>query len=515
MKEGVAIFRMIYDKNGREIDLFLIDINPTIEKHFKASGKDIRGKKLSKILNKKDIPFLNICKRVIKSGVPESFEDHSINPDKFYKISIIPGQNDFFAVIFDDISQSKQHEEDLRLSEEKYRLIVENANDGILISQSDEFIYNNTKFADILGYHPYEFEHISFKEIYTKEGILDLLDRNHKREKGEKVPNYYETTFKKKDGSVIKVDVNYQIINYRNMPATFAIVRDITQQEQAKKDIQNALKKAEESDRLKSAFLANMSHEIRTPMNGIMGFSKLLRKKDISSEKHKEYLDVIEHSSNRMLNLINDLIDISKLEAGQVRVYNSLFNVSNLFDYLESFFSPECKAKKIKLKKYCNNKLSIYTDKDKLEAVLSNLIKNAIKFTDQGQIKFACEKKFDSLLFYVEDTGIGIPEDKQNEIFSRFVQADDRISIVANEETGDKQYMMKMECPATGGVKYQEVSYSAVSGTFVCDPSKCDPADCDPSKCDLTKCDITKCKSSTKGALTTKTAEKTKAIVGS
>ncbi len=428
IEEGVVIFEMIFDDQGEAIDFIIKDMNSTIEEQFDTNSKKAINKSLKELLGVESIPFIHICKRVLKSRLPEFFEDKKLNPGKIYKISVIPGSDNYFAVIFSDITQSKLHEEELKISEEKYRLIVENANDGILISQNDTFIYYNNRFAEMLDYSPEEFHKITFRDIYTKNGLKELHNRNMQRNFGEKLPNYYETSFTKKNGDVINVDVNYQIINYRDHPATFAIVRDITQQKQSELDLKRALEKAKESDHLKSAFLANMSHEIRTPMNGIMGFTRLLRKKGLSIEKHNEYLDVIEHSSKRMLNLINDLIDISKIEAKQVKIFNSHIDVNELLSYLENFFMPECKNKNIKLKKVCKSDLNLLGDKDKLEVILSNLIKNAIKFTDKGQIKFGCEKRFNSLLFYVEDTGIGIPKEKHEEIFKRFIQADDRIS---------------------------------------------------------------------------------------
>lgn len=304
MEEGGVIFKMIYDESKNKVlDFIIEDINPAIENYFNTDIKNVRGKSLQKLLNLKTIPFADLCQKALQTGIPQTFVDQNLDFEKYYKISIIPGKNNFFAVKLGDITQLKQHDEELSLSEEKYRLIVENANDGIVISQNDQFIYSNARFAEMLAYQPQELKNISFKQIYTKDGIFDLLLRGQERKKGGSLPNYYQTTFRKKDHSIIEVDVNYQIINYRNMPATFAIIRDITRQKQNEKDIKKALEKAKESDYLKSVFLANMSHEIRTPMNGIMGFTHLLRQKELSWEKRKEYLDIIERSSDRMLNL--------------------------------------------------------------------------------------------------------------------------------------------------------------------------------------------------------------------
>ena len=341
------------------------------------------------------------------------------------------GNTTHFLKVAEDITEWKNIEEALRQSEEKYRLIVENANDGIIISQEDQFIYTNARFAQIMGYNHDELNKISFKAIYTKQGIKDLYDRNIKRINGEVLPNYYQTTFRKKNGVIIQVDVNYQIIYYKNKPATFAIIRDITKQKEAEQALILALEKAEESDRLKSAFLANMSHEIRTPMNGIMGFSKLLRKKDLSSDKRDMYLNIIDQSSQRMLNIINDLIDISKIESGQMKVDLKETNINDIIEFIFNFFEPECQAKDITLKikhPLTDDKAIITTDQNKLEAILINLLKNAIKFTDKGRIECGYELKDNNLTFYVQDTGVGIPEGKTVTIFDRFVQADSSMS---------------------------------------------------------------------------------------
>ncbi len=225
-----------------------------------------------------------------------------------------------------------------------------------------------------------------------------------------------------------------------------------------KHELKLAKDKAEESDRLKSAFLANMSHEIRTPMNGILGFAEMLREPGLTEEKQKRYVGIIEKSGTRLLNIINDLIDISKIEAGQMNVLHSDTNINDQVEFIYTFFRPEVERKgmTISFKNGLTGKAAcIYTDREKLYAILTNLVKNAIKYSNEGSIEFGYSVETHcnasqtqnilvethcnasqthghtvethgnaSLQFYVKDTGIGIPTDRQEAIFERFIQAD-------------------------------------------------------------------------------------------
>jgi len=183
-----------------------------------------------------------------------------------------------------------------------------------------------------------------------------------------------------------------------------------------------------------------MSHEIRTPMNGILGFAELLKEPELTGEEQHKYIAVIEKSGERMLNIINDIIDISKIEAGQVNVEFSDIDLNLQAEFLFNFFAPEAKKKGLSFS--CNipksrDHLIINTDKEKLYAILTNLIKNAIKYTPKGSIEFGFVSTSSTtqtqgkmlsepaeIQFFVKDTGIGIPKDRQQAIFDRFVQAD-------------------------------------------------------------------------------------------
>ena len=268
-----------------------------------------------------------------------------------------------------------------------------------------------------------------------------------------------EINFKTKKGKTIWGILSGEIISIEDKDFFLTIITDITERKtmelllrdknveieaqneeylqlneeltQTNEELFYAKEKAEESDRLKSAFLANMSHEIRTPMNGILGFTELLKDQDNTDDTRKKYIDIIEKSGYRMLNIINDIISISKIEAGQLEIYLTETNIIEQLDYIFTFFKNEVEQKGCELRwnhKPYQEKEIIVTDKEKLYAILMNLVKNAIKFTSIGYIEIGYTRKKDFLEFYVRDTGTGIPESQSELIFERFRQGSESLT---------------------------------------------------------------------------------------
>lgn len=201
---------------------------------------------------------------------------------------------------------------------------------------------------------------------------------------------------------------------------------DITEQKELENELINAKERAEESNKLKTAFLENMSHEIRTPLNGIIGFSTLLNSEDITKQEINDYTSVIIQSGKRLIEIVNNIIDISKIQTGQVKIEKKSIFLNSLFSDLLTFFSPFANTKNTSLS-YNNQEekyQTLFTDEAKLNQIFTNLINNAIKFTNSGKIDFGYEIKDSIIQFYVKDTGSGIEEAQYDRIFDRFTQAD-------------------------------------------------------------------------------------------
>lgn len=206
--------------------------------------------------------------------------------------------------------------------------------------------------------------------------------------------------------------------------------RYIAEIEMKNERLELARQKAEEANRLKSAFLANISHEVRTPMNGIIGFSKLLKDNTTFPDKYKEYLEIIHKSSKVLLNLINDIIDISKLESGQLNINYQECNLNQVVDELYAYFYSEREAQRkqhieFTLEKVNGDEFPVYTDCNRLRQVMYNLVHNAFKFTSNGHIRFGYRVESDELKFFVEDTGIGMSQEEKEIAFMHFRQADE------------------------------------------------------------------------------------------
>jgi PAS domain S-box-containing protein len=356
---------------------------------------------------------------------------------------------DLLSILYKDfreiIKEKTRHAQQLKESEDKYKNLIELANDIIVVYQDNAIRFVNSRVSQALGYTTEELIGASMHNYLDPNEINKLQEFYKKRISGENLPSVYETILIHKDGHKVHASMSVGRIIYDNRPAVMLIARDISQKKRIEEELdryrnhlEDIIRKrteqlqkeiserriAEESDRLKTAFLSNMSHEIRTPMNAIIAFSDYLKNMDLTGEQRLEYLNYIQSSGQSLLNLINDIIDISKIESKQVDIQLSSLNVNKFMDELIVLFEETRKNKNkteivLRLNKP-KEQISLYTDQYRLKQILSNLLDNALKFTEKGFIELGCQLKNNNIVFYVTDTGEGIPADKMDVIFKRF-----------------------------------------------------------------------------------------------
>lgn len=341
------------------------------------------------------------------------------------------------AVQWGQYLQRLEAEETLREKEVFFKHVTDQMSDNISICDLNLTItYCSPSIEKICGYAAEEMMNQPLERVVPQESYQKMIsifnEQLELEQHSEADPDRHITLeFQEfhRDGTEIWLERTLSFLRDTSGRATgiLAITRDITERIRTHKELVTALERAEESDRLKSAFLANMSHEIRTPMNGILGFADLLRTPGLSHDEQIRLLDIVEQSGHRLFNLINDLIDISRIEAGQMPVYLEEVDLNELLQELYLFFEHDARKKALETQLFLpsgEHPGILLTDKSKLHSILSNLIKNSIKFTAQGHVSFGYECKDEAVFLFVADTGIGIPEDKASIIFERFGQAD-------------------------------------------------------------------------------------------
>ncbi|WP_185957573.1 tetratricopeptide repeat protein [Saccharicrinis carchari] len=321
-------------------------------------------------------------------------------------------------------SELEQQKTALKESQLRYRQLVENAGEVILVEQGGLCKYVNKRITATLGYQPDQLTGTSIYKIVHPED-KPLLKASLKHiSKNEKAPVVLTFRALNKALEFKWIEINTVRFIWEGKPASLSFLEDITERKLQEEALSKAKKKAEESDRLKTAFLANMSHEIRTPMNAILGFTDLLKQSQPNEKEREAYINIIDHGGQLLLSIINDIIDISKIESGQMTVRNTMVNLSQQVRLTHKLLQHEAYKKNLRFEISIDQETECYTDQEKIQAILTNLVKNAIKFTHSGHVKFGFETKGDNIRFFVEDSGLGIKKDRQPYIFERFVQAE-------------------------------------------------------------------------------------------
>ncbi|MBD3308878.1 PAS domain S-box protein [candidate division KSB3 bacterium] len=341
-------------------------------------------------------------------------------------------------VIVRDITDRKKAEEALRESEEKFRMLSEESPNMIFINAQGQIVYVNRKCEELMGYAKEEFYASSFDflRLIARESVEQVQQNFTLHRQGVHV-GPYECTLLTKAGQRMNVIVTTAIIAYEKRYAILAIVTDITDRKQAEEELRQAKNAAEAANQVKSQFLANMSHELRTPLNAILGYAQLLIREHGLTEHQAHAIETIHRSGEHLLELINDVLDLSKIEAGKIELYPVEFLFLDALHTLVEVIRFRAQQQGITFAYTPDPDLPtvVYADKIRLRQVILNLLSNAVKFTPQGTVTFQVrvlhrsqtpsDETFVTLRFQVEDTGIGIAPDHLEEVFLPFQQVSD------------------------------------------------------------------------------------------
>jgi PAS domain S-box-containing protein len=345
--------------------------------------------------------------------------------------SLVPYKNHkMMLCVYRDITEHKRSDHALHINGKKLRIFFESIPlpTWVFDLESLQFIEVNNTALQHYGYTKEEFLAMNVMDIRPAEDIPSLqaaLEAIRTKES-----NTTHGKHRRKDGSIIEVQLSWHDFEYNNRHAVLMVAQDITESKRWQEELQQAKEAVEIANRVKSEFLANMSHEIRTPMNGIIGTIDLLCHTMLTPEQ-REYTETIRLSGDALLNVLNDILDLAKIESPEVELEEHPFRIETCIEEIFDLYAIQADQKNIDLVYWIDEKVPqvVVVDSTRLRQVLVNLVSNAIKFTEQGEIHIivsvASEKEGKvKLLFTVRDTGIGIPFDRIHKLFRPFSQVD-------------------------------------------------------------------------------------------
>ena len=399
-----------------------------------TSPEDVIGLKEDEYLSPEAAHFFQRDdQRVLRSGEPRLNRQEPVSDGhgvvhhlRSSKIPILGHDGAAVAMlgIFEDITSERERNLRLENSERKYRALFENSNDAIIIHDAaGDILEVNLSASDLFGYPKEELESFNVGSLYdeSEESSFLIGHIRHRTQLRQ------EKLLVGREGRRIEAEISASLLD-PHAGIIQVIIRDIGNRKLAERKLEEAKRQAEEANQAKSLFIATMSHEIRTPMNAILGFTEVLRR-EIPGEEYDSYLDIIRSSGTTLLSLINDILDLSKIEAGRLEINPTPVNISELAQEALSIFSVNCRAKGLGVQFIADDKTpeGLILDGIRLRQILFNLIGNAVKFTEEGGISLTIrsypqsDETFD-VAIQIRDSGMGIPADQHREVFQAFRQ---------------------------------------------------------------------------------------------
>ena len=415
----------LHDRKGR-----ILDVNQTTCEIFGYTREEMLGMQIAELAPSADVDLSRLFldhKSQNNGQMREVILKHKrgIRIPVEFKINEIQMDGETYLIAYArDISRRKKIDKDLQLT----KFAVDHAANATFWykAKAPRFFYVNDAACEYLGYSREELLTMSVPDINPKM-TPETLDKHIERLRC--LPSVVlEGEHQKKNGDMVPIEALVKLIEYDGDEYIISFVRDVSGRKESEHQLKLAKEKAERADRIKSEFLANMSHEIRTPLTGIIGFSEELKNPDLSDADRNEMVDVIINSSQHLGIIINDILDLSKIEAHQLKIENVAISPMEMFAEIEALMSKRASEKGLIFYSDISYPLpkTIITDPVRLKQILLNICSNAIKFTNEGEIRFgigydAADRQMN---FSVKDTGIGMTENEIKTIFKPFSQAD-------------------------------------------------------------------------------------------
>ena len=432
--EGILRFTTERDEYGERIGYKVTDINPAFEEYFEVRNSEVKGMPVHLLFQKLfrgEIAWQSLfdpSKRMKK----EILVPHT---EKWFQVISIPVDKDNMICFFDNITSTRISIAELANSKHRYQILLETIPDIFFVIDKDGTYIDYVPKSDTgIDKQAVEIIGSTIFEVGFSARMVSQVSKSIKTVLVSDSIETIEYALEVKGKGTCFFEMRMVKLNN---DAVMAVSRDISKQKFAVQAIEEARKKAEEADMLKAAFLQNISHEVRTPINAVVGFSKILLTDEVTRNERMNYLQIIARNCQILLHVFSDTIKLSKIQSGIEKVNNQLFNLNGLVNelYRQTIYEKgQLEKDHLRINPVVGNdnpKFSICCDGSKIKDIMENMMDNALKFTDEGEIEFGYYLKGNNQIeFFVRDTGIGIPQDQYERIFDRFYQIDSRMKRV-------------------------------------------------------------------------------------